>query len=212
MTVFRQQTWRPFVMRRRVLILPLAAALIAGLVIYRMQRPPGDSAGPSAAVPAERRLVPRFALYDQQGQLVKFERYLGRTRMIVVFFDGGGGADADPHLTQLGDHITEVQNAGVQVIGISTATRYANEQAASRGGQPFPFPLLTDIDPQQPIPAPVHQQFGLYDLASGTTRRGVFLIDRAGMVAWENGHPQPVAEPDRLVALICRGQWPLGVP
>jgi hypothetical protein len=40
----------------------------------------------------------------------------------------------------------------------------------------------------------------------------VFLIDRAGMVAWEGDHPQPVAEPDRLIALICRGQWPVGVP
>ena len=199
-------------MRRRILILPLAAALIAGLVVYRMQRPPSDTAGASRAAPAERRLAPRFALYDQEGQLVKFERYLGRTRMIVVFFDGEEGADADPHLKKLRDHVSDVQDSGVQVIGVSTATRYANEQAATRAGEPFPFPLLTDIDPQQPIPAPVHQQFGLYDIESGTTQTGVFLIDRAGMVAWENGHPQPVAEPDRLIALLCRGQWPVGVP
>lgn len=198
-------------MRRRILILPIAAAVIASLVIYRLQRPEADSSAARSAL-AERRLAPRFALYDQEGQLVKFERYLGRTRMIVVFFDGERGADADPWLTELSAHLEQVQDAGVQVIGISTATRYANSQAAERAGRPFPFPLLTDIDPRQPIPAPAHQQFGLYDIASATTRTGVFLIDRAGMVAWEHDHPQPAADPDRLIALLCRGQWPVGAP
>lgn len=200
-----------FDMRRRLLILPIAAAVISGLVLYRLQRPESDS-GAVRTAPAERRLAPRFALYDQEGQLVKFERYLGRTRLIVVFFDGEAGADADPHLARLRDQFSDVQDAGVQVIGISTATRYANSQSAERAGGPFPFPLLTDIDPQQPIPAPVHQQFGLYDMESGGTRTGVFLIDRAGMVAWEENHPQPVADPERLIALLCRGQWPVGVP
>ena len=199
-------------MSRRVLVLPIAAAVIAGLTAYRLQRDPAQSGSTSQAAPAQRQLAPRFELFDQQGQLVKFERYLGRTRLLVVFFDGERGADADPYLTTLRDNIRKVERAGVQVVGISTATRYANRQADDRGGEPFPFPLLTDIDPRQPIPAPVHQQFGLYDIESAATRTGVFLIDRAGMVAWEGDAPQPVAEPDPLIRLITRGQWPVGVP
>ena len=76
-------------------------------------------------------------LYDQKSQLVKFERYLGRTKMVVVFFDGETGADADPWLTQLRDHHDQVQAAGVQVIGIGLATPYANREAEKRS-QDFP--------------------------------------------------------------------------
>ncbi len=197
---------------RRILILPIAAAVIAGLTVYRLQREPSLPGGAVQTAPTPRRLAPRFELFDQQGQLVKFERYLGRTRLIVVFFDAEQGADADPHLVALRNGMDGVERAGVQVIGISTATRYANRQAEERAGEPFPFPLLTDIDPQQPIPAPVHQQFGRYDVESQTTQTGVFLIDRAGMVAFAGNLPQPVEQPERLIGLLTRGQWPVGVP
>ena len=81
-------------MRKRLLILPLSALVILGLVVYRVQREAGRPPTPLARPPVERRLAPRFELYDQQNQIVKFERSLGRTRLVVVFFDGRLGADA----------------------------------------------------------------------------------------------------------------------
>lgn len=194
-------------MRKRLLILPLSALVILGLVVYRLQREAGRPPTPLVQPPVERRLAPRFQLYDQRNQTVKFERYLGRTRLVIVFFDGRAGADADPHLVSLRNAYERVLSAGVEVIAISRARPVENRQVEERAGVKFPFPVLTDIGEQSPAPL-VHQQWGLYDAERDTTRIGVFLVDRAGMVPWRGGHPLPVADPRRAVETLCRGEWP----
>lgn len=149
--------------------------------------------------------APRFALYDQTSQLVKFERYLGRTQMVVVFFDGESGADHDPWLTQLRDHHERVKAAGVQVVGIGVATPFANRQAGERS-QPFPFPILSDIG--KDLPAPAHTQWGRFDPSDGSFHTGVFLVDRSGMVETNGRNFQPVSDPAAVVKSLCDGHWP----
>ena len=136
---------------------------------------------------------------------MKFERYLGRTQMVVVFFDGQSGADLDPWLTQLRDHYDKVKAARIQVIGISQATPYANREAEKRS-QEFPFPLLTDIG--KDLPAPAHTLFGRFDPADGSFQTGVFLVDRSGMVETEAGKYKPVNDAQAAVKTLTEGKWP----
>jgi peroxiredoxin len=194
-------------MRKRLLILPLSALVILGLVVYRLQREAGGPPRSLAQPPVERRLAPRFQLYDQQNQIVKFERYLGRTRIVVVFFDGLQGADADAYLSSLRDAYGRVKSLGVEVIGISRARPVENRQAEERAGAKYPFPVLTDLGEQSPAPI-VHQKWGVYDAERDATQTGVFLVDRAGMVRWRGGHPLPVEDAQRVVESLCRGEWP----
>ena len=192
--------------RYRILVLPLAAWVIGSLVWlgYRIQQL--EQRATHAQRPqARRQLAPRFELYDQNSQLVKFERYLGRTQLVVVFFDAELGADRDPWLTQLRDHHDKVHAARVQVIGISTATPYANREAEQRS-QPFPFPLLSDIG--KDIPAPAHTLWGRFDPRDGAFHTGEFLVDRSGMVKLEGRSYQPVADPVAVVKSLCEGTWP----
>lgn len=154
---------------------------------------------------ARRQPAPHFVLYDQHSQPVKFERYLGRTQLVVVFFDGEAGADRDPWLTPLRDHHDQLIAAKVQVIGISTATPYANREAEKRS-QEFPFPLLSDIG--KDIPAPAHTLWGRFDPRDGSFHTGVFLVDRSGMVELEGQSYKPVADPQAVVKALCAGQWP----
>jgi len=192
--------------RFRILILPVAAVVIAGLVWlgYRNQKLLENNPqfqGPRVA----KRLAPRVELYDQKSQLVKFERYLGRTKMVVVFFDGEAGADRDPWLTQLRDHHDQVEAAGVQVIGIGMTTPFANREAEKRS-KDFPFPLLSDIG--RDVPAPAHTQWGRFDRSDGTYLTGVFLVDRSGMVELQAGKFKPVSDPQAVVSALCQGHWP----
>lgn len=191
--------------RYRILILPFAAAVIAGLVWLgeRNQRMQQRTTQTERARP--RRLAPRIELYDQKSQLVKFERYLGRTQMVVVFFDGETGADHDPWLTQLRDQHEMVKAAGVQVIGIGVATPYANRQAGERS-KPFPFPILSDIGKDNPAPA--HTQWGRFDPTDGSFHTGVFLVDRSGMVETKGRSFKPVSDPQAVVKALCAGKWP----
>lgn len=191
--------------RYRILVLPFAAVVIAGLVWLgeRIQSVQQRTTQTERARP--RRLAPRIQLYDQKSQLVKFERYLGRTRMVVVFFDGETGADHDPWLTQLRDQHETVKAAGVQVIGIGVATPYANRQAGERS-QAFPFPILSDIGKDNPAPA--HTQWGRFDPTDGSFDTGVFLVDRSGMVETQGRSFKPVTDPDAVVKAVCAGKWP----
>ena len=182
--------------------------VISGLVWlgYRIQQLEQRSAH-VARPRGQRQLAPRFELWDQSTppQIVKFERYLGRTRMVIVFFDGTTGADHDPWLTQLRDHHDKVQAAQVQVIGISAATPYANREAQKRSTE-FPFPLLSDIG--KDIPHPAHTLWGRFDPSDGSLHTGVFLVDRAGMVERDSHSYKPVADPQAVVQSLCAGQWP----
>ena len=191
--------------RYRILVLPFAAAVIAGLVWLgeRIQSVQQRTSQTERARP--RRLAPRIELYDQKSQLVKFERYLGRTRMVVVFFDGETGADLDPWLTQLRDQHDTVKAAGVQVIGIGVATPYANRQAGERS-QAFPFPILSDIGKDNPAPA--HTQWGRFDPSDGSFHTGVFLVDRSGMVETQGRNFKPVGDTKAVVQALCAGKCP----
>lgn len=196
--------------RYRVLVLPLAALVIAGLCWWRIevdQQRRTAAIGKNAARPV--RLAPRFELYDQKSQLVKFERYLGRTRIVLIFFDGEQGADNDPWLPQLRDHFDQLKAARIQVVGVGFASPYANRQAAERT-VPFPFPICSDIGHDRPAPA--HTAWGLFDPEQQVFRTGMFLIDRSGMVETERGRPRPTDDPAKAVVELIAGRWPAARP
>lgn len=200
-------------MTRRVwfrnVVLPFGGIVILGLVLWRERQEAIRDALPPEARPLPRRFAPRFQANDHRSKLVKFERYLGRTRIVLVFFDGDAGADQDPVLRPLLEHHTAIEDAGIQVVAVSMATPYANRQAEQRWGQKFPFPVVTDIDPTAPYPASVHRSYGRYDEKGDRPLEGLFLIDRRGTVAMDdNGVPVPVNEPEAAVAALIAGTWP----
>ncbi|MBL8850356.1 MAG: redoxin domain-containing protein [Planctomycetaceae bacterium] len=197
--------------RRRIVILPLAAVVIGALTLYRLnraERPP--AAVPKSAGTVETRPAPLLAipLADQHKNIVKLERYYGRASIVIVFFDAEAGADRDPYLTRLRDCFEQLDDDGIEIVAISTASRFQNQQAEERAGKPFPFPLLSDIHPEGLSPAPIAIQFGLFDTASQTTKTAVYLVDRAGQIAWDEGRPRPVRDPAAAVDALCRGEWP----
>jgi peroxiredoxin len=194
-------------MKYRVLILPLAAAVIGGLVVWRMNRESMLSDSPVTRT-TDRRLAPRFELYDQHSQLVKFERYLGRTRLLLLFTADTPAAEHSL-ARQLLERHADIANAGVQIVVVGTATPFANREAEKQFGSEFPFPVLTDVDRQSPEPAPAHRRWGLIDGETQEVRSALFIIDRDGTVAWAQTAPQPVADPDRTVAEIAQGNWPI---
>jgi peroxiredoxin len=185
-------------MKPRILVLPIAALIIAALVVWRYQRETTVASQPLGA-DSPLLLAPRFALYDQHSQMVKFERYLGRTEILVVFFDDVTPLDVNPLLSRLRRDHTALEASGLQVVAVSQATPHAIRQAEQRAGEQFPFPVLTDIDMQTPIPVPVHRLWGLADDKSPAVRSGVFHVDRRGMVAYDSAFPAPLDDPQQFL-------------
>ena len=175
--------------RPRILVLPFSAVIIVGLVAYKLsQLPPSKDENN----PEERRAARPFLALDSQNRLLKFERYLGRQEVLLIFFDGEAGADRDPLLFRARQHFKQLQQRRIVVIAISTALPQHNRQAAARGGA-FPFPLLSDPE------LLIHKDWGRYDEDQQRPLTGVFRIDRAGQVAWSGKSPRPEERLDEIL-------------
>lgn len=183
-------------------MLPFAAAVILTMVLWRMGRD-ANRVAPALQTQESFRLAPRFELYDQHSQLVKFERYLGRTELLVLFL---GEAEPGGHrwVEALQDQATRLEDLGMQILVVCLVTPAVVRQSEQDRREPFPFPILTDVTLRLAEPAPVHRLWGLWDDQRGTPRVAVFRVRRDGMVAWEDGAPRAEPDPDELFRSLVR--------
>lgn len=190
--------------RKRLLLLPIAALVIVGLCSWKLSRPANDGSRGDGFVATERRQSPRFELIDQNKLLVKFERYLHRHRIVLVFFDSNQPPDQDERLVQLRTALPQLGRNDTVVVGVSGGLPQEN-----RRGSVFAFPLLTDLKQRQPgSHYLVHKQWGSYDQGTDQPEFEMFLIDRKGTVAWEADKPRPIRNPTVVINALINGQDP----
>jgi peroxiredoxin len=180
-------------MRKRVLILPISAAVIIAMCAYRISTSDPNAPKPIAPT-ANYRPAPEFELYDQHepSETVRLEGYLGRHTIVIVFFDAKIGADRDPILARLRQDFDKIKSSGTKVFAISTALPQDNRKVIQQSG-PFPFPLLSDPGRD------VHNAWGVNADDPQHPVSAVFLIDRAGNVDWGKTTPRPIADPNQLL-------------
>ena len=178
-------------MNLRILVLPLAAAIIGGMVWRKLQQDhQRNPTTPSATI--ARMQAPAIEALDKDNSITRLKSFQGRHNLLVVFFDGEVGAGADRTLQHLKSHAAELEAADYHVIAVSSALPQQNRKTD------FPplFHLLTD-------PAPIwkiHREWGSgsFDVAADQPRQAVFHIDRAGNVAG-NAEPVPLVNPDQQI-------------
>lgn len=187
---------------RHFWILLIAGALIAGACWYKLSQTHEPPRGRviEQFCPASRF---KFRLREQnppQFRYINLRAYLGRHQILVVFYDGDKGAEADPVLVRLRNEYDNLQQRGVKVFGISKNVAADNRPPKpgipprpNQPEEPFPFPLLTD---DQLI---VHRQWGRYDAATNTPLTGAFHIDAAGNLRCDGREPLPVEDPDAVI-------------
>lgn len=162
-------------MRKLYFVIPVSAVVITALVIYKLNEPRQTTRPPGQVVQISRP-APPLKLFDDQSQLVRLERYIGRHKLVVVFFDGRNGPDHSPLLLELKQQFSQLHQAGAIVLAVSEATPFANRQGIERFEERFPFPLLSDPD------FGVHERWQAFDTGAGRTRQAIFVIDRAGRI------------------------------
>ncbi len=172
----------------RILVLPLAALVIGALVYFKTNQPAQVLTPEARETLLRRRPAQSFKLHDQQSQPFRLDRYLGRHKLLIVFFDPGEGAANNAQLQVLKAGFEKLTAHGEKVIAISYATPYANRESFKQGGD-FPFHVLSDADYS------VGTQWGC--MLPGDPPRVIpsaFVIDRAGVIHWSQiGGPSPIA-------------------
>ena len=197
-------------MRRIVWVLPISAAVIAGLLAFKLTRRYESPAEESAfEAPFDARPAPHFQLYDQHSRTVRLVSYKGRQKLLIVFFDGSQGPDHSELLTRLRGKFAEMHATGAIVLAISAARPSQNRYGAhlehlkidsSGAGAArddelrYPFPLLSDI-----LDYEVHRQYQAFDARLGQPLEAVFVVDRAGLIQYAHRGPDQLGIADDWV-------------
>ena len=190
-------------MRRIYLLIPVAAAVIIGLVAFKLTRdyePQSDLQSAAVVRPA-----PLLTLYDQNSEIVRLkERYIGRTKLLIVFYDGTNGPEGSPLLTTLRERYSDLHATGAAVLAISAArpseNRYGKNLERRKGAdQPggkseaeikYPFPVLSDILYDW------HHQYGAFDEKTQQPLEAAFIVDRTGLIEYEHIGPERLGSID----------------
>ncbi|HVJ67047.1 MAG TPA: redoxin domain-containing protein [Caulifigura sp.] len=203
-------------MDRRVLILPVAAAVIAGLVLWRLDQEKVRRSRPRpVAILKNLGAAPSFLLTTQNGGRAKLAAYLGRTKIVLLFTGGGRPLADSPELAAVAEAQAGITAGGAQLVVVTTAPPQEVRRLQESRGKPFSFPILSDIDPELGVLTPAHQMWGLVDGPEAPPRSGLFLIDRAGFTEigtgteTSPGRPVPVGDFEKTVKRLGAGEWPM---
>ena len=121
--------------------------------------------------------APDFSLPDQDKQVVSLADLRG-TPVLLVFYPFAFSRICTGELCQLRDDLAAYADAGVKVLAISTDTVFTLR--AYRAQEGFDFPLLSDFWPH----GAVAQAYDVFNEKAGFARRGTFLIDAEGVIAF----------------------------
>lgn len=177
-------------MDRRLIVVLMTGIVIAGVCVYRVRtNQPLDY---DAQVQAATTIAPSplFEGRDEVNRVFRLSSYLGRHRIIVVFYDGEAGADHSADLLRLQEHAEELKRQDVKVVAVSKTIPQFNREALSQTGK-LPCPLITDVD------GSIHERWGRMGV-NGQPLTGLFLVDRKGSIAYQAGAPRPYGDFDAL--------------
>jgi mycoredoxin-dependent peroxiredoxin len=124
-------------------------------------------------------VAPDFTLRDQHNQLVRLTGFRGRSSVLLFFYPWAFSGVCRGELREIQDDLAAFQNDGVQVLGVSVDSVFAQRVFAEREG--LGFPLLSDFWPH----GAVARSYGVFDESLGVAVRASFLVDSGGVVRWQ---------------------------
>ena len=154
-------------------------------------RPSLDTLGPFRWSPSP---AANWALTDGQGKKHTLADYTGRP-VIVIFYLGKGCAHCIEQLGTFAPETDRFKQAGIDLIAISTDNVDGLRETVQQNktGSPFPFPLVSDASLK------VFKQYRAYDDFEQQPLHGTFLIDRQGLVRWQDISFEPFTEVEFLL-------------
>ena len=152
-------------------------------------RPHLNSLGPFRWTPSP--AIP-FSLADMDGKTRTLSEYNGKP-VIVIFYLGYGCLHCAEQLKEMTKKFEGFRNAGFDVVAISTDKQENLKRAYADLETGFPFPLLADPEMN------VFRQYRCYDDFEKAALHGTFVIDRNGLVRWQDISFEPFMDMDFLL-------------
>lgn len=128
--------------------------------------------------PAVGEQAPDLTLKNQFGEDVTLSSFRGDKAVVLVFYPFAFSGICTGELCEIRDDIASFQAEDVQVLAVSCDPMFSLRAWAEQEG--YGFPLLSDFWPH----GAVAREYGVFVEAAGMAKRGTFLVDRDGRVAW----------------------------
>lgn len=132
--------------------------------------------------------APSFTLFDTDKKAVSLSDFKGQN-VVVLFFPLAFTGVCTTELCSIRDNIGTYNNANAQVLGISvdsifTLGKFKEEQKLN-------FPLLSDFNKNASKSFDVlYEVFPAFEM-QGVSKRSAFVIDKEGVVQYEEVCPTP---------------------
>ena len=118
--------------------------------------------------------APDFALPDRSGRTVRLGDYRGRKAVVLYFYPKDDTPGCTKEACSFRDQYQDFQDAGAEVIGVSSDAEASHEKFAAK--YRLPFVLLADKG------GAVRRQYGVPATLGLLPGRVTFVIDKQGIV------------------------------
>ncbi len=122
--------------------------------------------------------APDFALKATPDQSVSLSQLRGRP-IVLVFYPADWSPVCGDQVSLYNEMLSEFEEYGAQIVGISVDGAWCHTAFAK--DRKLRFPLLADFEPK----GEVATRYGVYDAATGTCERALFVIDADGVIRWK---------------------------
>lgn len=118
--------------------------------------------------------APAFALLDQAGKTISLADFKGQRNVVVYFYPKDDTPGCTAESCSFRDHYTAFQDAGAEVLGISSDNEQSHRAFADK--HRLPFSLLADVGGN------VRKAFGVPKSLGLLQGRVTYVIDKQGVV------------------------------
>ena len=132
--------------------------------------------------------APDFTLPDQDGNKVSLEALRGKTT-VLVFYPLDFSPVCTDQLNVYNEVLADLEEAGVQLYGVSVDSAYAHKAFQRELG--IRIPLLADFHPKGALAS----AYGFYDEKWGSSARALVMIGPDLTVEWVHRSPSALEIP-----------------
>lgn len=149
-------------------------------------RPALDSLGPFRWQPSP---APAWTLTDSQGVAKSLADYQ-RKPTVLIFYLGHGCLHCAEQLKTFGPKVKEFQDAGIEVVAISSDDQEGLKVSIENYKEQIPFTLLTDSS------LAAFKAYRCHDDFENQPIHGTFVLDGEGLIRWHDIGAEPFMDAD----------------
>ena len=143
--------------------------------------------------------APDFALRSHRGGIVKLSDFRGKKNVVLAFHPLAFTPVCATQMCSYESELSRFDGADAAVLGVSIDAQPAKAAWAKTLG-PISYDLLSDFHPH----GEVARKYGVFRPVEGFSERAVFVIDKAGMVAWSKIYQIPEQPPsDEVIEALA---------